>query len=328
MTTTISRIGHSGPGDIISHSDRVGAGSEQPPQTPANLVTETIPGPSGFVGVQDQAVFKMAADTVDELEALRMAAVSRLGQLTRTGPDEDGIIRGLGMPLDDPAVIRLAWMIEQIRILENKAVGDLEKQMRTHPMGSWVKKQCGLGGKQMARLLAAIGDPYVMPAMKDADGVREPARVRTLAELRGYCGLGVVDVEGVGFAPRKRKGHRVHWDPAARMRLRLVTESCMKQLRKPCLKVTELGYALHDVNCHCSPYRVVYDDARAKYADAVHLAPCSQCVPKRSGLVAPAGSPLKDGHKHARALRMVGREVLKNLWAEARRLHTETGDIG
>ena len=85
------------------------------------------------------------------------------------------------------------------------------------------------------------------------------------------------------------------------MRAFLVAESCIKQSG--------------------TPHRAVYDATRAKYADALHAAECIRCGPK--GKPAPIGSPLSDGHKHARALRAVAKEVLKELWREARRIHEE-----
>lgn len=36
---------------------------------------------------------------------------------------------------------------------------------------------------------------------------------------------------------------------------------------------------------------------------------------------APIGTPLSAGHQHARALRAMGNEILRDLWREARRLH-------
>lgn len=105
-------------------------------------------------------------------------------------------------------------------------------------------------------------------------------RPRTVSELWAYCGYHVID----GKAPSRRKGQRANWSHEARMRAYLVAVSCMKQ--------------------RSSPYRDVYDSAREKYAGAVYA----------------DGSPLSDGHKHARALRLVAKEVLRDLWSESRRL--------
>jgi len=93
----------------------------------------------------------------------------------------------------------------------------------------------------------------------------------------------------------------------------------MKQLAKPCAVDETLGYAVHVADCRCSPYRLVYDAARAKYADAVHPSQCVRCGP--AGSPALAGSKLSDAHKLARALRAVSKAIVKDLWREARRLH-------
>ena len=68
-----------------------------------------------------------------------------------------------------------------------------------------------------------------------------------------------------------------------------------------------------------SPYRAVYDDGRAKYAESVHDVACRQCGSK--GKPAPVGSELRDGHKHARAMRLVMKAILRDLWIEARAIH-------
>jgi len=69
---------------------------------------------------------------------------------------------------------------------------------------------------------------------------------------------------------------------------------------------------------------MVYDTTRAKYADVIHNASCVRCGP--AGKPALVGSPLSDGHKHARALRAIAKEVLRDLWIEARRLHGVTDE--
>lgn len=43
----------------------------------------------------------------------------------------------------------------------------------------------------------------------------------------------------------------------------------------------------------------------------------------RKGTAAVRGTPLTDGHKHARAMRLVAKEILKDLWIEARRVQAE-----
>jgi hypothetical protein len=119
----------------------------------------------------------------------------------------------------------------------------------------WVKRTVGIGEKQGARLLAAIGDP---------------ASRKMPSSLWQYCGHG---------APSKRqRGVKGWWSPTAKMRVHLIAESCIKQ--------------------RTSPFRAVYDDARMDWADR----------------------DTTDGHKHAHALRMVGKAVLLDLWLEAQRI--------
>jgi hypothetical protein len=62
------------------------------------------------------------------------------------------------------------------------------------------------------------------------------------------------------------------------MRAFLIAESCIKRMD--------------------SPYRPVYDAARASWADR----------------------DVKDGHKHNHALRLTAKAILKDLFVEARRL--------
>jgi hypothetical protein len=114
----------------------------------------------------------------------------------------------------------------------------------------------------------------------------------------GQCGN---DTRGgsAGVAPTRARGQRANWSTTAKTRAYLVAESCIKQAR--------------------SPYRAVYDDGRKKYEDALHPAPCKRCGP--SGKPAETGSPLSAGHQHARAMRLVMKEILKDLWRESKRIH-------
>lgn len=68
-----------------------------------------------------------------------------------------------------------------------------------------------------------------------------------------------------------------------------------------------------------SQYIKVYEDARSKYAEAVHVSPCVRCGP--SGKPAQPGSPLSAGHQHARGLRAIMSAILTDIWREAHRLH-------
>lgn len=194
--------------------------------------------------------------------------------------------------------------IEAFARIEHQAELQLKRTLRSHPLGPWVKATIGVGEKQGARLIAAIGDP--------AWNTLEDRPRRGPAELWAYC----------GYAPgqRRQRGQRANWNAEAKMRAWLIAESCVKQ--------AGAGGAMtesspNDRARRPSPYRAVYDRARAKHAEAVHDAPCARCGP--SGKPAQPDSPLSDGHKHARALREVAKAVLRDLFLEAKRLSLDPG---
>lgn len=225
----------------------------------------------------------LAADVLDDLEKVRIANQNRLRQLTRTEEDSDGEERGFGLTLDHPDVARLAAMVDALAKAEHQAELNLNRLMRAHPLGPWIRQARGVGEKQGARLLAAIGDPY----WNDLHD-----RPRQVSELWSYCGYGDAAKQV------RRKGQQVNWSPDAKMRAHLVAVSIVKA---------------------GGPYREVYDRAREKHVDATHAAPCVRCGP--SGHPAQPGSPISAGHQHARGLRAVAKEVLRDLWREAERLH-------
>jgi hypothetical protein len=240
----------------------------------------------------------MCADVVDDLEKVKIANQNRLRTLTMDGD------HGQGMTLDNPDVKRLADIVAALDAAEHQAVLNLQRVMRAHPLGEFVKNSKGIGEKQAARLLASIQDPY----WNDLHN-----RPRKLRELYRFCGMDVVGTSvqatadshtsgGAGVAPSKQRGERVHWSPDARMRLWLIASKCVM-----------VG--------HGGPYRAVYDEGRIKYADAVHAQECKRCGPK--GKPAEAGSPLSAGHQNARAIRLIAKAILRDLWTESKRIHEE-----
>ncbi|MFJ4847568.1 hypothetical protein [Streptomyces sp. NPDC088733] len=280
----------------------------------------------------------LLADALDDIERTRIANENRLRQLTRDEPDSDGEERGFGLTLDQPQVAALADIVDALGKMEHASTLNLQRAVRKHPLGPWVKATVGVGEKQGARLIAAIGDPY-WNTLHD--------RPRLVSELWAYCGLHVLPAAHVhdgplrtfggggqthpghggldshlssagvikqgdpghsrigshakpaGVAPTRARGQRANWSTTAKTRAYLVAESCIKQAR--------------------SPYRAVYDAGRAKYADALHQTACRRCGP--SGKPAAVGTPLSAGHQHARAMRLVMKEILKDLWLESKRLH-------
>lgn len=267
--------------------------------------TKVVAPPNESASAHDSLLL-IFADALDDLERSRIATENRVRSLRQ--------IKGMD---GTPEEIRLLALVDGIAALEHGAELELKRALRAHPIGPWIKAQVGLGEKQAGRLLAAIGDPYL----------REDGTTRTVSQLWAYCGLHVLHPgqartdthlvrAGVepssdpgqsapvshafraGVAPKRARGQRANWNTTAKMRAYLCAESCIKQAR--------------------SPFRAVYDAGRAKYTDALHAVECVRCGPR--GNPAPVGSPLSAGHQHARAMRLVSKEILKALWIESRRL--------
>lgn len=246
---------------------------------------------------------------LDDVEAVRISQSHRYGSLTRTEPDSDGEMRGFGLDERHPSVAALRVQLDTLVALEHQMAKALAKQLHTHPLHPWIKGQCGLGDRQVARLLAEVRDPY----WNDLHD-----RPRTVSELWAFCGLHVLPAAGrsdcgsdayqartdaqrgdVGIAPARRRGQRANWSAGARSRAYVIAQSCIKKRQ--------------------SPYRVVYDDGRAKCAELTHAVACLRCGP--AGKPAQVGSPLSAGHQHARAMRLVMKAVLRDLWIESRRIY-------
>lgn len=228
-------------------------------------------------------LLRFQAELLDDIERIRIANENRLRQLTRSEADSDEELRGLGLPESHPSVLQLAEIVRGTGELEKLAVKSLTTELKLHPLYPWIKAQRGIGDKQGARLLASVGDPYWHTAED---------RPRLVSELWQYAG------HGDPARSRRKRGQTVSYSPDAKMRLYLVSLSCMKS---------------------GGPWREVYDLRRKATADRVHAAPCARCGP--SGSPAQPGSPWSAGHQMADALRITGKEILRALWTEARGLH-------
>jgi hypothetical protein len=284
----------------VAHRTDVGSG---PSSAPA--ATKVASNPTVAASRRDaDLLLYLFADQLGDVEALRIATENRLRSLFS---DEDW---GKGVSSDLPEAQALSSHLEAIRAAEHGITLQLKRAMRAHYLGPWCKATVGVGEKQLGRLLASIGDP--------ADRER-PSR------LWAYCGLHVlhpgqsssgahissvgVDPTGdpgqawsdahhrnAGVAPTRTRGQKANWSTEAKTRTYLIAESCIKHRH--------------------SPYRAVYDEGRTKYADALHVHPCKRCGP--AGKPAEAGSPLSLGHQHARAMRLVMKRLLLDLWKQSR----------
>lgn len=173
------------------------------------------------------------------------------------------------------------------------------------PIVAWQKATPGLGEHTFARLLGHLGHPVIAtPHHWEGTGpkrtlVADEPYARTVSQLWQYCGHG---------DPKRRAGRGMTADelaglgsPSIKMIVHLLAEACMKTVG------SELRAR--------SPYRDVYDARRLATADRVHATPCVRCGP--SGKPAIEGSPWSAAHQHADALRIVGKEILRDLWTVA-----------
>jgi hypothetical protein len=260
----------------------------------------------------------LLAEQLNAIEDLRKATANRLRQATRNTEDKDGEVRGLGLPEDAPTVRATVNMLAGLDAIEHQVILELQRALRRHPLSTWQKRTVGVGEKQLARLLSAIGDPY-WNTLHD--------RPRIVSELWAYAGLHTIpagheahdtqplaangdkpaarppDHPGHGthgrfvrVAARRKRGERSNWSTEAKTRAYLIAESCIKQA--------------------ASPYRTVYDGRRTVTAERVHAAPCVRCGP--SGNPAATGTPWSLGHQHADGLRIVSKTLLRDLWRAAR----------
>jgi hypothetical protein len=267
--------------------------------TPAGAILRPTPSPSAPLLADPLLYF--VAQALDDCESARIATENRLRTLTRVEADEDGEVRGFALPEHHPLVASLAATLDVFAANEKGLTLHLKRQMRTNALHPWVKAQIGLGEKQVARLLSAIGDPY-WNTLHD--------RPRTVSELWAYSGLHVIPgqratdthellageqssntsrlapdahLEGAGVAARRRKGQRANWSSDAKMRAYLCAESCVKQAR--------------------SPYRAVYLERR-----------------EHTAVTHPEWTK---GHSHNDAMRIASKAILRDLWREAKRLHEQ-----
>lgn len=248
---------------------------------------ETQPPTAGLGPILDNPTLSTIAETVDDLEGVRKAMENRIRQITNDQIDSDGVLRGLAEPENSPTVVSLRVSLDEITKAEKEAVRNLEKVMKNHPLGPWIKEQNGLGLKTVARLLAAVGDPYWNTLY---------GRPRTVSELWAYCGLAV---RPDGCIQRRQKGQKSNWSDTAKMRVWNIVQPIIKNRN--------------------SPYRHLYDQVKEGYQGRVYDE--RYAGRKLKGATIVAGDPIPAGHINAMTERIVMKAILKDLWIESKRLH-------
>lgn len=172
------------------------------------------------MGSHIDAELLIAADTHDDLERVRIATENRVRSLAQ--------VKGMG---GTPEEQRAAATAGAIADLEHRAELELKRTIRRHPLYPFIRDTVGLGEKQGARLIAAIGDPCEYIDRETGEVVE-----RTVSMLWAYC----------GYRPgqKRQKGVKSNWNANAKMRAYLCAESCMKQVNSP-YRTTYLARRAH-----------------------------------------------------------------------------------
>lgn len=254
---------------------------------------------------------KSLCDSLNDTEDLRKAVNNRLNAMTRVGEDADGKVRGLGLPDSDPDVINTRTLAEKLTEAEVFMIKNVEKIIKGSPYAEYVKSNLGMGFKTIGRLLGALGDPYIAVVRNEETGMDE-MYVRSVRQLWAYSGYAVDN----GKARSRRKGMEQKdifalGNQEVKMRAYILAESAMKTGKNKDGERARL--------------RRIYDSERDKQLNAVHSGECVRCG--TSGKPAQPGSPLKDGHKHMRAIRKVSKEILKDLYNIAKTWHEFHGIV-
>jgi hypothetical protein len=222
----------------------------------------------------------------------------------------------------DPAFIGTA--IAHYKAVEHELSLQLRRALRrTAAPGilAWQKKQQGVGEHLLARLLGDIGTPRLAEP-KHWEGTGKGDRVlvstgprrRTISQLWSYCGHGDparklrkdMSAEEV-LAVGNRRTKAIVWNLAG---------ACVKAGVRKLADVDDSdGYDLKHREA-VTHYGQVYLDRRFATLTRIHAEPCVRCGPK--GKPAAAGTPWSTAHRHADAMRIVGKEILRDLWKAAR----------
>lgn len=311
----------------------------------------------------------LAADIVGDLEGTRVANANRLRQLQapdksdEEGPDGEMGEQGFGLDPSHPDVVVLRELVNGLVDLEQSAVTNLERKMRAHPLGPWIKSQRGLGYKQAARLLATIGDPFINSSVN---------RPRAVSSLWAYCGLHVLppsepsataqsDHEGGDSFTNITVDVLPDSGPAPWGSPRRATKATSTKTKAPGGDDPEVASAPQgpvtgvaarlrrgqranwSTVAKMRTYLISESCVKQLCADCkntrtednsavTHVATCT-CSKFRVVYDNRRAHTLKsrpdwtDGHRHNDALRIVSKAILKALWVQARQWHIEQGHI-
>ena len=323
-----------------------------PPTAPIVVTKASVPSaPSGEYDRQAWMVLRTLAEALDDAQQARIAIANKLRRhpvldLLIEGPKdaEDGLAKALKLHYRKvvPKPIR-DWQKESGGVGEHLAARLLGQI--GHPIIATPSHWEGTGSKRVLvadpafdrslRQLwqyAGHGDPERSRRVKGATAEQVAAagqpKAKMLVHLIAEC---AIKQPGRRWTP-ERGGH---WATDTGGDVQVVAESQMgggvtsdNHLDDAQLIIE--SHAEHGVvepSPHAQPahesqrqggvwkYRAVYEAARSRYTDRTHASTCVRCGP--SGKPATEGSDWSLSHQHAAALRLVGKEILRDLWVVA-----------
>jgi hypothetical protein len=177
------------------------------------------------------------------------------------GNRRSAVERGTDEPSVDATYLSAASerLADRLAESEDELVAEMRALVHQHPVWPWLSQVRGIGPTLGAKLVGLIGSVEVAP---------------TVSALWRFAGYAVID----GERERLKKGEKAHFNRRLKTACYLVATSFLRS---------------------SSPYRTVYDQARARY-DVTH-------------------ADWTDGHKHAAAMRKMVKLFLSHLWEEWRK---------
>jgi hypothetical protein len=318
--TTSARAGHS-PDEIHSVNARAGQGSDE---------TQNQYARAGYDAAALIALVAMWEDTQQQ----RKRDGNRLGALLAHG--------GQGEALD----VLTEHVEREVKNEKTLSVA-IQRETGKHPMYPFRLGIPGLGAHNFGIVLALLeGDPYIaFPKTwvegkgKRVDGhqkkrelVRLDPRVRTVSQLWSYASLNPE-------RPQRREGmsqeeHLARGKAYLGARVRLAVEGVLKMMCGVChddvdarASRNENGdkvyapWAPPPPECTCAKdgfvYRALFNEKRLRYEDAVHERPCRG----KGTCGLDVGTPWRPGHKRQAAVNIVAKQLLADMYDEAKRLH-------
>lgn len=306
--------------------------TEGSPGTRTHEATADLPSTSVPLApdLRGYAELRLLAESFEDAQKARIAIENRL----RSGADAGPALEAL----------------DSLRHAEGKLSLALRRKFRVvNPeLTAWAKDTVGIGEHLLARLIGTIGHPVIAsPYHWEGEGsdrilVSGPSYLRSVSQLWSYCGHG-------DPTRKRRKGMTADeamslGNPRAKMLVHLIAEGCVK-CRGSATGDSDSSRAGGAIECATpeagSPTSTTLsaqtteltvsqavalgsdeNDDETRSQTQTILAPVRRRSPYRdtydlARITYSEREDWSDGHRHNAALRLVGKEVLRDIWLVA-----------